>query len=294
MFIPYSVDVAYDRRPWASYALFFAVIILSFYLVIQERQIPNQNEFRLYGCMLCGVWPLLFFIYFVSSLFFLWIFGNAVCSKTGNIIYTIIFVVSTLLTLIINSLADEPIVWTLSCVVSVMLGLYIALWPTNTVDCFFIIPPWSGFSTSGIWVFLWWILLDLVFSAISGWKSGLIIHPAFILFGFIIAILLEHSKVITMQDDERSLLQLIKGKDVIDKSWEDSFSAKKKKAASEDADDISEEDKIKDNNNRGVVEDCIRILCQCGHIVEVPASVKEGTRYPCPKCPHKVIVPPPI
>ena len=292
MFLPYSVDVAYDHRPWAGYVVFFASIVLSFFLIFEERQVPDHSSLRIYGWMLCGVWPLLFLIYFVSSLFFLWVFGNAVCSKTGNVIYVILFVISILLPLLINDFVRDPIVWYLSCIVSIMLGLYIAIWPTNIVDCIFIIPPWTDFSTSGFWVLLWWFFLDLVFSAISGWEWGLIIHPVFILVGLITAVLMETFKAITIQDDERSLLQMIKGEEVIDKSWEDSFSARKKKTTPEDSDDIFKDVVTKDDANRNLAGDYIHILCQCGNIVEIPASAEEGTRYICPKCSHKVTVPP--
>ena len=88
----------------------------------------------------------------------------------------------------------------------------------------------------------------------------------------------------------KALQRGIQGKEVIDKSWKDSFSARKKKTASENTDEIVE-DAIKDDAHHGRVEDYVRILCQCGNIVEIPANYKEDTIYPCPKCSHQITVP---
>lgn len=89
MIIPYEVDVPFDRHPFLNW-LIIAVIILVFVLQMSSEA-ENYEDLLLDGYNVRGFFAHMWLhgniFHIAGNLFFLWLFGNAVCSKIGNIIY---------------------------------------------------------------------------------------------------------------------------------------------------------------------------------------------------------------
>jgi hypothetical protein len=152
-------------------------------------------------------------------------------------------------------------------------------WPTNPIDCVFLIPPWRSFTVSGFWVVVGWIILDLISVALLGWRGSLVAHPVFFLLGLIAAAILLKLRDVAKYDDDWTLLQVITRQKKEDAGWEESWSVRKSQ---------KENDEEESEKPRGE-DDIIRLFCQCGHIIRVPCKY-QGRKIHCPVCSHVITV----
>ena len=109
MFIPYRVDVPFNYRPVMNWLVVALVIFIFAIQMVEIIQVQNRQmsvvEFKensittqylldglsikgLFGHMWLhgGLWHL------IGNLIFLWLFGNAVCSKIGNLYYIPVYI----------------------------------------------------------------------------------------------------------------------------------------------------------------------------------------------------------
>jgi hypothetical protein len=272
MFIPYSADIVFDRRPWASYFLFLIVVAASFLQFVQTEH-------------------LVIFFSWLGSLIFLWTFGKAVCSKIGNIVYIfVLFIIATVPSLV-NILADEVVIWVLGCVINGIMGMYLVFWPANVVECFLLIPPWGTFSASGFWIVLAWLVFDMLAVAIFEPTWGYLVHLSNFVFGIVISITLLKLRVVPIDRDDKTLLQIIMHEESPDEAWSESWSVRKAKIVQEEEQDSKGiEESIRKPVPQEANTESIRVLCQCGEIIEAPAGT-EGQAKHCPKCSRRVVIP---
>lgn len=286
MFIPYSVDVAFDRRPWASNLLFALALVVSFVLLMDA-----EDSGRLNSNILFGIFPFIVLGFLFFSLAFLWTFGRAVCSKIGNLAYVPIFLAMVAIPGLFYIISEGAAVSMLGCVVNGIAGMYFVFWPENVVECFLLIPPWRTFSISGVWIVLAWLVFDMLAVAIFEPISGYLIHLVNLAFGIVLAITLLKLKVVPTDRDDRTLLQIIMREESPDEAWAESWSDRKAKTApEEDGDWDGIAGAIDKATHREAGTEHIRVLCQCGQVIEAPAG-SEGKTKCCPKCSSEIILP---
>jgi len=108
MFIPYSADVPFDRRPVMNWLICALVLILfllqvkttlnhsDYMFITQKGTHQTIDPFVLDGWGIRGLFGYMWIhggiFHLVGNLIFLWLFGNAVCSKVGNIRYAPIYI----------------------------------------------------------------------------------------------------------------------------------------------------------------------------------------------------------
>ena len=295
MFLMYSIDVSQDRRPWLGYLLFPVMVAGSFFLA-GNYGMPGLSDIGIYGltyiCPLSVISPLLLLGYFIGSFIIFWFFANAVCSKVGNILYVVLLAGFAAMAAAVNALHGEVLIWVPGCILNAIVGMYLMYWPTNSIDCVFLIPPWRGFTVSGFWVVAAWIILDLISVAVLGWSASLIAHPAFFLAGLVVAAIFVKLRIATTYDDDWTLLQVITRQEKEDTAWQDSWSVRK---SQKDEDEVeskeTQQDSPKAKPPKPTDQDSIvSLLCQCGHIIRVPMKY-EGKKIRCPQCSHVLTVP---
>ena len=108
MFIPYAVDVPFDHRPVLNWLISGALVVI-FVLHIAalfgqvDRGLSTQEAFQttmgrfiLDGWQLSGLFGYMWLhggiLHLAGNVIFLWLFGNAVCSKVGNLLYLPVYV----------------------------------------------------------------------------------------------------------------------------------------------------------------------------------------------------------
>ncbi len=98
LIIPYEVDVPFDRRPIANWLLIASIVLVSalqlaaaFGAAGGEATTGTIEEFVLDGFDLRGLFGHMWLhggiFHVAGNMIFLWVFGNAVCQKMGNLLY---------------------------------------------------------------------------------------------------------------------------------------------------------------------------------------------------------------
>ena len=103
----------------------------------------------------------------LGNLLFLWVFGNAVCAKVGNLRYILLYVLLGVVAGMAHLLTSRGALLGASGAINGVVGMYLVLFYENEVTCLFAFWPivffyvrW--FAVSGIWIILLWLLWDIV------------------------------------------------------------------------------------------------------------------------------------
>jgi hypothetical protein len=302
MFLPYSSDIYEEYRPWMAYPLFI-VIVLGCFVVGEQDTIPEIRDiyFTLFGNFHIPISPLIFLFFSFNSFFFLWIFNRSVCSKIGNFIYLIVASIPIGLYILIQMASQRYFhlqeVWYLSSIVGFLGGMYLVFWPSNTIDCAFLLPPLSTtFSVNGYWVVLYWLFWDAVFSILFKWFHALYLHPMFFFMGIVMAILLIRIRAAIIPRDESSLWDVLFRRKQEEESWKYSWKERKSRTQQEqEKQDFKDEQLMKKLESSGQLsksssseQDTI-YLCDCGQIIilKEPQAGQETFCLSCGKKLHK-------
>jgi len=228
VFIPYRVDVPFNYRPVMNWIVVALVIFVFTIQKAESNQVKTHQmtrkeyveksltmQYLLKGWSIKGLFGHMWLhggtMHIVGNLIFLWLFGNAVCSKIGNLFYLPIYVILGMIAAISHLLffSDIPILGA-SGAINGIVGMYLVFFPENSISCFFILlfrPIW--FTVRSFWMILLWFAFDIL-GAMSG--SGGVAYFAHIggfLAGFALAIFMLKTKMIVMERDETSILELL-------------------------------------------------------------------------------------
>jgi len=141
MFIPYSVDVPFDRKPVMNW-LICALVVLAFFAEIatvhhgitaDEGLQQTIGRFVLNGWRITGLlghmWLHKGIIHLMGNLLFLWLFGNAVCSKIGNVLYAPVYIGLGLITAFSHLLFSGGRAIGASGAINGIVGMYLVFFP---------------------------------------------------------------------------------------------------------------------------------------------------------------------
>lgn len=148
----------------------------------------------------------------IFNLIFLWVFGNAVCAKIGNVFYLPVYIATGLLAAVVHLLFDVRMAVGSSGAVYGIIGAYFVLYPYNSIKCFFWFLAYvRWFSIAGFWIILLRVALDIV-GAISGYTEGAayFAHIGGFVCGVILAIILVISKLVTRDSMDDAIVRSIK------------------------------------------------------------------------------------
>ena len=230
----------------------------------------------------------------IINLIFLWPFGNAVCSKIGNKLYLLVYLGFGLLAGLIHLLLGVGPAIGACGVISGIVGMYIVLFPENSISCFFLLPRPMAASISGYWVVFLWFILDIFEVGLGGPSTTYCAHILCLGAGFGLAVLMLKKKWLVMERGEKSLLQMLsreEGEEEKEKAEEG-----KKEGEKEEKKDLEAVEKHLETADREKAElkrtaaeaekpedDFIRFRCECGHKIKVHRR-DAGKAGRCPKC----------
>ena len=72
----------------------------------------------------------------IGNLVFIWVFGNAVCSKVGNILYLPLYIATGVVAAVAHLVFDGREVVGASGAIFGMVGAYFVFYPFNSIKCF--------------------------------------------------------------------------------------------------------------------------------------------------------------
>lgn len=353
LLIPWRVDVPQDRWPvmnWLILLALLAVFALQIrdYVVYETQQAPRgptaqpgisqhgparspaedrpddpsevpgiTHDLLLRGWGLKGLlghmWLHGGLFHLLGNLLFLWIFGNAVCAKIGNLRYISLYVLLGVAAGIAHLLFSGGALLGASGAINGIVGMYLVLFYQNEITCLFAFWPLvffyvRWFAVSGIWIILLWLLWDIVGALRGGSNVGHFAHLGGFGAGFGIALWMCKKGWITMEKYEKSLLQM----------WEERRRGSEKEPLAATYArlglQLTDEDRQREvlpraqtpapehkpiplppwesehaPGRRGT-DGFVRTACVCGNVIRVTRQYA-GRTVRCPRCQQEVVVP---
>jgi membrane associated rhomboid family serine protease len=219
MLIPYEIDLLYERRPWANYFVICLSVIVFIIQAATGHYDPDTSPNIEWGQVLHQasvddlfghMWMHGGFAQLLINLFFLWLFGSAVCAKIGNWYYIWIYVLIGVLSGLGHLLFNSSAFMGADGAIFGIIGMYIVFYPSNSFNWWFsILVRTFNFSSSVFWVVLYWLFLNSAATAISMRYVPWANHLIGFLSGLTLAIVMLSTRWITMDVDECSLLQVL-------------------------------------------------------------------------------------
>lgn len=218
MLIPYQVDVPTQRQPFANWLIIGVTIWLFFVIPLPsgstwwqggEAASPwvlgrSAEAWVGYICAHADA------VHLAGNMLFLWVFGNAICSKLGSFAYSILYLGCGLAGAAAHMLFDGRPCVGASAAINGIVGAFAVWYPLNTVHClwlFQIHPTW--FSLSSYWLILMWLIFDILGARFGLGRTAYWAHLGGFFCGAVVASLLVLSGLIKMNSWEKSLFQAL-------------------------------------------------------------------------------------
>ncbi|MHC4095607.1 MAG: rhomboid family intramembrane serine protease [Planctomycetota bacterium] len=214
LLLPYKVDVKSIRKPYANYLVIIAMIAVFVLQQIypEERTKPFVLNGWSAGELLGYMWLHLDYIHIIFNLVFIWVFGNAVCAKIGNVLYLPVYIAVGMLAAVIHLVFDNRGAVGASGALYGIIGAYFVLYPYNSIKClFWFLAYLRLFSIAGFWIILLRLAFDIV-GAISGYTEGpaYFAHIGGFVGGVALAMILLISKLVTRDSMDDAIVRSIK------------------------------------------------------------------------------------
>jgi len=214
LLLPYKVDVQSSRKPFANYLVILAIVTV---FVLQMYATKEQvQRFFLDGwslpALLGHMWLHTGYPHIIGNLIFLWLFGNAVCAKVGNIFYLPVYIGTGLVAAVVHLIFDARMSIGASGAIFGIIGTYFLLYPFNSIKCLFWFFVYvRRIRIAGIWIILLWVALN-VLGAVSGYTEGAAYfgHIGGFVGGVILAIILLKSKLVVRDSVDDAIARLLK------------------------------------------------------------------------------------
>ncbi len=155
-------------------------------------------------------------LHLLGNMWFLWIFGNAVCAKVGNIRYLLLYVLFGVAAAVAQLLISPGRAVGASGAIFGVIGMFLVLFFENRITCYFffwfifIRPIIHSFTVSSMWMILFWVASNIFWAIRSaeGSRVAYFAHLGGFATGFAVAWLMCYKGWLTMERYEKSLLQM--------------------------------------------------------------------------------------
>ncbi|MHC4169804.1 MAG: rhomboid family intramembrane serine protease [Planctomycetota bacterium] len=295
-FFPYRVDVPHEHRPVMNWVV-LAAAVLVFRLQVLDNSITTRYWLDGWGIrgLLGSIWLHGGLLHLLGNCLYLWVFGNAVCSKLGNLGYLPAYVALGVAGGIGHLLfAGGPAVGA-SGAISGLIGMHLVLFPENAISCVFWWiflphrPAW--FSFRSFWFILPWFALNIYGAMYGSGRIGYFAHIGGFAAGVGLALLLLKTGDVRVERYEKSILGLLglggkKAKST--KGKEDRERRKRQRDVQERMDALRETLPAEPEDKP---TEFIHFKCSCGQPIKVPGK-HAGRSGRCPGCSGRVKIPP--
>ncbi|WP_146663354.1 rhomboid family intramembrane serine protease [Anaerohalosphaera lusitana] len=325
MLIPLEVDVPEERWPVVNWFIIGACVVIFGFemLCFAADDFSLFEPFVLDGFGLTGMFGHMWLhggiMHLIGNMVFLWIFGNAVCAKLGNIRFLLFYLAVGLISGSAHVIFGGERAIGASGAINGVVGIFLVFFPANAITCGFIwwlIPPiYTTFTLSSYWMILFWLTFD-IWGAFSGIESGTAYwaHVGGFAGGFGLGVLMLKMGWVEMERYEESLLSMlgmdrkmvaVKAKDagleakkVEDKNsaYQEAREARLKRERERWKREAAEAARAKAERAAEQVQRAkagggvIKFACKCGRVIRVKGELA-GRKGRCPECGGTVIVP---
>ncbi len=296
-FFPYRADVPHEHRPIMNWVVITAVMLVYWYQV-NDSSIMIRYWLDGWGIrgLLGSIWLHGDLMHLLGNSLYLWVFGNAVCSKLGNLGYLPTYIGLGVAGGIGHLLFSNAPAVGASGAISGLLGMHLVLFPENSISCVFLWwflphrPAW--FSFRSFWFILPWFALNVYGAMYSNARIAYSAHIGGFVAGVGLALLLLKTGDLRVDERyEKSILGLLglggKKTRPTDRKRDRTRRQRQEKI----------EERMKALRDRSPVElqekptEFIRFECDCGQSIKVSGQ-HAGRTGRCPKCACHVKIPP--
>jgi membrane associated rhomboid family serine protease/DNA-directed RNA polymerase subunit RPC12/RpoP len=279
----------------------------------QPREIPGiTGKLMLKGWSLQGLFGYMWLhgglFHLLGNLLFLWVFGNAVCAKIGNLRYLLLYVLFGVLAGIVHLLFARGSVIGASGAIGGIVGMYLVLFYQNDITCVLVLVVYVRvFAVSSIWMILLWMCWNTIGALIPGSSSvAYFAHLGGFGAGFGIALLMCKNGWITMEKYERSLVQMWEErkregqKEPVEATYaklglcptDEGLQQETARSATPPQPEIMPPSPgaAATTSVRLGANGFIRTACPCGQSIRVTRQYA-GRTVRCPRCRHPVVIP---
>lgn len=240
LIFPWRVDVPQDRWPVMNWLIIVATVLVFFcqrpdfkewrdqYWAYMHDPSPHKTvpevpgitgAFMLDGWRTKGLighmWLHGGWLHLIGNMWFLWIFGNALCAKLGNLKHFPLYILLGVSAAVVHLLLNGGKALGASGAINGVIGAYAALFYQNEITCYLVFWPIlpyfyvRQFAVSSIWMILFWLLWDIAGAVFFSGSSHVayFAHLGGFATGFGIMFLLCMKDWIKMETYEKSVWQ---------------------------------------------------------------------------------------
>jgi len=228
-------------------------------------------------------------LHLLGNMYFLWLFGNAVCAKIGNFRYLPIYLGLGVIAGITHLVFTGGNALGAGGAINGIVGMYLVFFPKNEITCYLAYHRWKEICVNGIWMILLWLAFDMWAVTKGGGGATYFAHSIDFAVGFVLAILMLKLKLVVMEEGyEKSLLQMLAEyrKPAENESTIKQRDLEQPKPVTAEPAEL----KIIPLEPELPKEEFIQFACSCGERFEVPVKYA-GKTGRCPKCKLRVRFP---
>jgi len=211
MFIPYRVDVPMRRWPISNFVIIALTSVAFIYqpsLSLDELQALVLDGWRPLG-LFAHMWLHGDWLHLIGNMLFLWVFGNAVCAKVGNLVYPVLYVALGLAAAGVHVIFGGGLAVGASGAINGVVGAYLVLYPLNNISCLFLLGfRFIWFTVSSYWIILLFLAFDIWGAVRGGAQIGYHAHLGGFAAGLGLIALALAAGLLRMEMAEKSLIQL--------------------------------------------------------------------------------------
>jgi membrane associated rhomboid family serine protease len=218
--VPFHVDVPMRCMPWMNWVL-IGLTVLFFPLCTTWDGLTLLGEALILGGGSGGgylghVLVHLDAFHLVGNMIFLWVFGNAVCAKVGNLAYPFVYFGLGLVSGIVAYLFDPRPSAGASGAINGIVGVFAVWYLLNEITCWWGYFYFGGWGTGAVgvssyWMVLLWFIFDIWGLFLGRENVGYLAHLVGLGAGLLTGIVLLTTRLVKMERGERSLLQVVSG-----------------------------------------------------------------------------------
>ena len=284
MIIPYGSEVLITRWPFSNLAIMGGCIASFVVLLAGGFSPPVLEAMILDGWSPAGLFGHQFIhaglLHLAFNMLYLFVFGNAVCDKIGNLTYAATFLLAGAVAGGLHIIMDGAPAVGASGAINAVIGLHLVLHPINRIHCFyFFFIRFGTFEIKGFWLILFWFLVD-AWRALSGAETGIAYwaHVGGFLFGFGLGLVYLRTGVATMsRHDNPTLLDYMTG-------LKRDGSRPRPAATAEQAGGLATHRAAATMAGHAAVTQDINLDCpHCAQNLDVPEEMM-GEVFSCPAC----------
>ncbi len=213
MILPFKIETLFKEWPVMNWVI-MAVTALAF---LMEGSISREA----FGAMILDGWaPSGLFghlilhvglLHLAGNLVFLWVFGNAVCGNTSNVVHPLLYLIFGLVAAATHNLFDGSPAVGASGAINGVVGMALAMYPLNRVSVFWFFVVRAGVFYLPLWsLALIWFAFDVWGAVTGGGGVAYWGHLGGFAAGLLVGVVALRAKWVTLTDwDNPSLVDIL-------------------------------------------------------------------------------------